>query len=342
VSTDASLRSDVEARLRAELAEDSLVVETVEAFGDGHSGFTYAVTALRSGERSDYVLRLSPPAATIAGPADVGRQGCLMQRLGTAGIPVPVVFAYDSLPSIGGRSFMLVERVEARNWEEAAGDTDHKAIAQAAIAALGQLQAVDLGAVSTCFGGSPALSPRDELARWLPLLTRAEEYLGQEARALWQALDEAAPQPTAPVVVHGDYHYGNLLFRDAKVVAILDWEVASTGERLIDLASLIVASLRRRYSPDPNSAGSVAIEARDLIELYGADAEDVVWFVALTCLKYAAIIGYNLRLHRTGRRVDPVYERLLGTMSGLVSDGSAVLGYGLAAKCLTREGAGPL
>jgi aminoglycoside phosphotransferase (APT) family kinase protein len=341
MSTDANLRSDLQARLRTELADESLVVEAVEPFGDGHSGFTYAVTATRRGDRGEYVLRLSPPGAKIAGPADVGRQGCLMRQLGAEGVPVPRVFAHDSLPSLGGRSFMLVERIEAQSWEEASADVGDNTIARAAIAALRQLQAVDVRTVAGCLSASPPVTPRDELARWLPLLTRADEYLGPEAGVLARSLDETAPRPTAPVVVHGDYHYGNLLFGEAEVVAILDWEVASTGEPLLDLSSLIVASLRRRYAPEPNSAGSVAIDAAGLIELYGAKAEDVTWFIGLTCLKYAAIIGYNLRLHRTKRRVDPVYEELLGTMSGLVTDGATILRDGFAADCLTSVQAQP-
>ena len=83
------------------------------------------------------------------------------------------------------------------------------------------------------------------------------------------------------------------------MVAILDWELAAIGERLVDVGSLIVASLRRRYAPEPNSAGSVQVPAVTIAESYGA-GDTLPWFVGLNCLRYvsAAIIGYNLRLHR--------------------------------------------
>ena len=65
----------------------------VAPFGDGHSGFTYRVVVSHDGERAERVLRLSPPGARIAGPADIGRQGRVMDAIGRAGLPAPPVVA---------------------------------------------------------------------------------------------------------------------------------------------------------------------------------------------------------------------------------------------------------
>jgi hypothetical protein len=43
--------------------------------------------------------------------------------------------------------------------------------------------------------------------------------------------------------------------------------------------------------------------------------------LAATCHKYAAILGYNLGLHRRGKRIDPVYEGLTRTIPGLIDVG---------------------
>jgi aminoglycoside/choline kinase family phosphotransferase len=143
------------------------------------------------------------------------------------------------------------------------------------------------------------------------------------------ALAEVVPDVGEPVVVHGDYHYGNMLFDGLDVVAVLDWEIAAVGHRLADLGDLVVATLRRRYSPEPNSAGDVAVTPAALVEGYGADPTEFRWHVALGCLKYAAIIGFNYELHRRGRRPDPEYDRLGGTMRGLLDDGMWILAAGL-------------
>jgi aminoglycoside phosphotransferase (APT) family kinase protein len=122
-------------------------------------------------------------------------------------------------------------------------------------------------------------------------------------------------------LVHGDFHYGNVLYRDGDVAAIIDWEIASLGDARLDLGCLGVASLRRKYAPEANTTGSVEVGFDELMTIYGEPGVDLEWFLAEACLKYAAILGYNLNLHRSGRRPDPVYEEQLGTMRGLVDDG---------------------
>jgi len=61
-----------------------------------------------------------------------------------------------------------------------------------------------------------------------------------------------------------------------------------------------------------------------MVALSGAGA-DFDWYLAATCHKYAAILGYNLGLHRRGRRVDPIYDQLLKTIPGLIDAGLRIL-----------------
>jgi aminoglycoside phosphotransferase (APT) family kinase protein len=327
------IRAELEQRLRSSADLGGVIVGPVVPFGDGHSGFTYAMTLTGDSGIRDCVLRLSPPGARSAGPADIGRQGCLIAKLGAEGIPVPAVIAFDSERTLMGRSFMLVDRVEGLGWAAAARERTHPEIAGEAVRVLRRLHAVPVGGAAACLG--QAVGPRDELDRWRGLLERAAAAPG--SAMLLRALERTVPAATTPVVVHGDYHYGNLLFRDGEVVAVVDWELAGLGERLVDVGSLVVASLRRRFAPEPNSAGDVHVGAAAVVGSYGDDSDEISWFVALSCLKYAAIIGYNLRLHRSGRRIDPEYERLQGTIGGLLTAGADVLRDGLEAACLGTD-----
>ena len=49
------------------------------------------------------------------------------------------------------------------------------------------------------------------------------------------------------------------------------------------------------------------------------------WYLALSLYKYAAIFGYNLMLHRRGKRPDPMYEGLTDTIVGMIDEGIALL-----------------
>ena len=71
--------------------------------------------------------------------------------------------------------------------------------------------------------------------------------------------------------------------------------------------------------------GGVDITIPRLVELYGADPDEFRWYLALSCYKYASIFGYNLMLHRRGKRPDAMYEDMTGTITGLIDRGRELL-----------------
>lgn len=301
--------------------------ETVRPFGSGHSGFTYAIDTASG----TFVLRLSPAGVRIAGPADVGRQGRIMAALHTEGFPVPRVLACSSEPAVDGRSFALMELTPGLTCDEAIAAYGGTAVCEASIAVSRALANVPVE--RTGLAGEPPSSPADEIDRWTALLAKAPDDARVAADTLTARLRETAGAIPRfdPVLVHGDFHYANLLFEDGRVVAVLDWELAGLGTPLVDVASLTVTALRSRYRPDPNPSGDVGLSAARVAAAYDGAAEHVDWATALGCLKYAGIIAYGLHLHRTGRRHDPVYENLVLTMHGLLADGSTILDDGLEA-----------
>src|SRR2546430_7907133 len=69
-----------------------------------------------------------------------------------------------------------------------------------------------------------------EASRWTWLMERAPSELTGQAPRLAQRLLEWQPGPTPPVLVHGDYHFGNMLFDSGRVAAVVDWEIAQLGQ----------------------------------------------------------------------------------------------------------------
>ena len=114
------------------------------------------------------------------------------------------------------------------------------------------------------------------------------------------------------------HDYGNFLFHGPEVVAVLDWEIAQVGQPLLDLGCLAVVAGRH-----PGEWPSVPNE--ELFGLYGVEASEMSWYVAMSLYKYAAIFGYNLMLHRRGKRPDPFYELLTTTITGMIDEGIEIL-----------------
>jgi aminoglycoside phosphotransferase (APT) family kinase protein len=296
-------------------------VRSVDPIPEGHSGFTYFVTVDDADLSGRYVLRLPPPGARIAGPADVIRQGRIMAALHAAGLPVPAIPILAPEPVVDGRPFVLMEAVDGARIEKAGVEQRPLDISTSAVQVLKRLHALPLD--RSGIGDEEVVSLQAEMTRWAWLMQRAPEELTARAGELGGLLARHVPAERAPTLVHGDYHYGNMLFRGAEVVAVLDWEIAEIGQPLLDLGCLCIVSVRRQYEGAPNPGGAIDVAIEDLYRLYGADADEMRWYLALSLYKYASIFGYNLMLHRRGKRPDPMYEGLTDTITGMIDEGIA-------------------
>ena len=323
------IRQDLEDQFRNMLGRPELRVTAVEPIPEGHSGFTYFVTVEGGDGPARYVLRLPPPGARIAGPADVVRQGRIMAALHSAGLPTPSIPAMSSDPVIDGRPFVLMEAVDGTRIEKTA--TQHKAleIVSSAVAVLKRLHALPLH--QTGIGDEDSVALQSEMMRWAMLMQRAPEELTTRAGELGGLLAVSLPVERAPTLVHGDYHYGNMLFRGSEVISVLDWEIAQIGQPLLDLGCLFIAAIRRQYQRAGNPTGAIDVSVDDLYRLYGADPEEMRWYAAMSLYKYSSILGYNLMLHRRGKRPDPMYEGevMTTTIVGMIDEGIQLLDRGL-------------
>lgn len=319
------IRADLESHLRAAWSEPRLSVGEIEPIAEGHSGFTYWVDIERPGGAARYVLRLSPPGTRPSGPADVARQGRVMAALNRLGLPTPAIPAMSEEPVIDGRPFVLMEAVGGDRIELAAEREDHHAIAASAVEVLKRLHAVP--PERTGIGGEEPASLQAEMMRWAWLMGRSAPDLTGRAPELGGLLAAAVPAERPPTLVHGDYHMGNLLFGGPNVVAVLDWEIAQIGQPMLDLGCLCVMVARKRFSGGTAPGGTIDVEIEDFVRLYGADPAEMRWYLALSLYKYAAILGYNLMLHRKGRRPDPMYESaaMAMTIGGMIDDGIEML-----------------
>jgi aminoglycoside phosphotransferase (APT) family kinase protein len=317
------IREDLEVQCRERLGRPQLRVTSIEPIPEGHSGFTYFVSIDDGGKTQRFVLRLPPPGARIAGPADVVRQGRIMAALHASGLPTPAIPVLSSDPVVDGRPFVLMDAVDGTRIETAGAEQRPLDIAASAVRVLKRLHAVPLD--QTGIGSEAPVGLQAEMLRWLWVLERAPDELTGRAGDLGGLLAARTPAERKPSLVHGDYHYGNMLFRGAEVVAVLDWEIAQIGQPLLDLGCLCIVSHRRRYAGAPNPGGSIDVPIEDLYRLYGADADEMRWYLALSLYKYAAIFGYNLMLHRRGKRPDPMYEGLTDTIVGMIEEGIALL-----------------
>ncbi|HIF04834.1 MAG TPA: hypothetical protein EYQ80_05435, partial [Candidatus Poseidoniales archaeon] len=109
---------------------------------------------------------------------------------------------------------------------------------------------------------------------------------------------------------HGDYQTHNLLYDEAgRLVAVVDWEIAGIGPVGMDVGWLAMMVDQSCWHPERAEVALVSEEPARIRRWYeaatGRGLAHFDWYQALACYRYGAIAGFNLHLHRSGRRVDP-------------------------------------
>jgi aminoglycoside phosphotransferase (APT) family kinase protein len=300
----------------------------------GHSGLTLRGDLTGGSGPERVVLKLCPAGREPKGRHDVVRQAALLSDLARAGgVPVPVVLSVDAEPP----------PVVILSWEPGeaaepildmeAGTHPADQLQQRFIGAartLARLHAVDPEGLSSTIGLEPS-APVNELRRWEPTMATVEPDLRVGAEALLAALIDQAPGPSRPSIVHGDYRLGNILCDDRTVTGVIDWEIWSVGDARIDLGWFRIMSCPGDL-PGISTPMSGVVPPDDLLRAYeetaGHEVGDMTWFDAATRYKMAAIMGNNLRRHRTGRRNDPYQERLVEAIPALIRSGTDLIGAG--------------
>ena len=135
----------------------------------------------------------------------------------------------------------------------------------------------------------------------------------------------------APVgIFHGDFQSANLFCAfDGKLLAVIDWELTGIGATLNDVGWICTFSdplawagggSGRPMFLDPDTLVALYVDA------YGAPVPEINWFPALAAYKFAVITGFNLSLHRRGKRVDPSWEQTKLSMKPLIDRALELLG----------------
>lgn len=133
----------------------------------------------------------------------------------------------------------------------------------------------------------------------------------------------------APVgIFHGDFQTANLFAsNDAQLLALIDWELTGIGASLNDVGWICTFSDPLAW--DAANPRPMFLDPDALIGFYeeavGGPVPDLNWYRALAAYKFAIISGFNLSLHRRGKRVDETWETTALSTTPLIERGLALL-----------------
>ncbi len=276
---------------------------SVRQFQGGMSNPTYLLTTA-SGER--FVLRKKPSGKLLPRAHAVDREHRVMQALAGTPVPAPRMLAYCDDPAVIGAEFFVMEHVDGRIIPSAGMGPvprdERPALAFSLIDTLALLHRVDWRGVGLADFGRPEGYLARQTARWASQYEAAKQDLPADfdySQMDWLRdwLTERVEVADESAIAHGDYRLGNTVVHpgEPRIIAVLDWELATIGHPLADLAYLC---LPYRLPPDMpgvvDLVGAGLPTEAEILERYcervGRDGiPDWPVFLAFACFRNAAI-----------------------------------------------------
>ena len=308
-------------RLRAHLDRETPGLVSGELEGrritGGKSNLTYVVT---DGVGS-WVVRRPPLGHVLATAHDMSREYKVMTALRDTSVPVPRTHLLCEDTEVLGAPFYVMEHVAGTPYRTAAefsalGPDGVRGVARSLITTLGDLHAVVPAEVGLSDFGRPEGFLERQVRRWRKQLdaSRSREIPGIDE--LHEKLGATIPEPGAPAIVHGDYRLDNVLVaEDGSLTAVLDWEMATLGDPLVDLGLMLV------YKEQPVIGDAVPAtsaegfpDSAELVKMYaaktGRDVSRLGWYVAFGCFKLAVIAeGIHYR-HSQGLTIGSGFDTI--------------------------------
>ena len=298
----------------------------IERIRGGHSNETFYVT--RAAEQ--WVLRRPPRGPLLPTAHDVVREYRVLQALKDTNVPVPqpVLLCQDS--GVIGAPFYLMQRVPGVVIREglppAFSDnlSARRGLGLELVDRLADLHAVDWARVGLQDFGKPTGYLERQVRRWSSQLdsSRTRPTPDLDTVTIW--LQEHLPESGPATIVHGDYRLDNAVYAPdapARILAILDWEMATIGDPLADLGYLL-SFWREAQDPEPElseSAWTVTsmpgfCSRVELVAQYaertGRRMDHVPFYTALATWKLAILLEGSYSRHLAGTTDDPFFAQL--------------------------------
>jgi aminoglycoside phosphotransferase (APT) family kinase protein len=211
----------------------------IEQFKGGQSNPTYR---LAGADGKKYVLRRKPPGRLLPSAHAVDREYRVIRALHAAGFPVAKPYLLCEDESVIGTAFYVMDNVEGRVlWDQSLpgmSRAQRAAIWDELNDVIAKLHLVDYRAVGLEGFGKPGNYIERQVGRWTKQYLASETERVEAMNSLIEWLPKNIPPETGTTVVHGDFRLDNAIFHptEAKILAVLDWELSTLGDPLADFA----------------------------------------------------------------------------------------------------------
>ena len=263
----------------------------------------------------EYVFRRPPPHKRSNSDETMRREARVLAALERSEVPHPQLLAAESDETVLGAAFYLMEPIAGFNPgsglpEPHASDPvlqRRMGLSMAdAIAALGRVDHVSVGLADF---GKPQGWLERQVPRWRAHLDSYDSIAGYRGSASIPGVDAVGswlearrPKQWTAGIIHGDFHFSNVIVAAdrGELAAVVDWELATIGDPLLDLGHLL-ATWPTRHGGVGSAMATTALPApAEVVERYAIgssrDVSHVGWYQVLACYRLGIILeGTNAR-----------------------------------------------
>lgn len=275
----------------------------IEQFRGGQSNPTFLLEA-GSGR---YVLRKKPAGTLLPGAHQIEREYRVMHALRDTGVPLIPTRLLCEDAAVIGTPFYVMDFAEGRVFRDPSlpGHTPEgrRAIYTEMASVMARLHGVDWRAAGLDGFGKPTGYLARQIATWTRQYQASQTGPMPAMEALIAWLPAHIPADQVTTVAHGDFRLENLMFHatEPRVLGVLDWELATLGHPLADLAYNCMG-----YHMDPATPGFGGLLGCDLgglgipteaeyLQLYATATgrpcvSDYPFFLAFGCFRFTSIL----------------------------------------------------
>jgi aminoglycoside phosphotransferase (APT) family kinase protein len=304
----------------------------VRQFASGYSNLTYLI------EMGDLemILRRPPSGVSIKSGHDMAREFKILSALSTSyhKVPEPLIFCDDD--SILGVPFYLMERIKGVilratiQPDRHPNQTTMQGISKAFVDTLVELHQIDYRQVGLQDLGKPNGYVARQVAGWAKRYdqSKTEEIVAINRTIAW--LSNQVPAESGSALIHNDFKYDNLILDAAdltKVLAVLDWEMSTLGDPLMDLGT----SLGYWVNPnDPDWMQRLALSptlipgnpsraevAQEYALKSGMDLGEIIFYYVYGLFKISVITQQIYYRYKKGYTQDSRFASLIEVVKGL-------------------------
>jgi len=287
-------------------------------FRSGASNLTYL---LKYPDR-ELVLRRPPVGTKAVSAHDMKREFLIQSRLKPVYNLVPTVIALCEDHSILGSDFYVMEKIQGelfrRDVPESLSKEDISIMANSLVSGLAQLHSVDASVLQELNKGSGYVTRQVE--GWSKRYRNALTDDVPDGEDVMQWLDANKPEDIDSCIIHGDWRIDNMVFDlgQKKLVGVLDWELATVGDPLMDLGSALAywidkddepmfASLRRQPS-DLDGMPTRKEFIEKYLELSGRNCGDFTFYEVFGLFRLSVIIQQIWARYKAGQTTNPAFK----------------------------------